>query len=274
MERAEAGSGRSPLLPLYSSSRSLVGMQPGGGGGGASPGVARANGGKPPRRAEPGASATAAVDESDPSAPGQSVTPGRDERVDHVWIGFFRKRDADRGGIASWLRRANHLIGGDVNHVELIFRLDGGRRSLACSVLYEEGVRFKIRTPENRYVQPFWELRTLKLTDEQKMRLYRFCWAQDRKPFNARGMYCNFLPLCLPWCCGTRDAPDGDSDAWFCSQLVLAALQDAFADDGAYADASPSATHPQALHDLLVERGAFSGVIAYRGDPSELDIEI
>jgi len=257
MSRAEAGGDARPLLlpsSAYSSSASVERSL------------------RPPAR-NPRRAAAAAPPEVAHDAPAPDVAPASASRIDHVMIGFFRKRDSNRGGLSAWLRWANSLLGGEINHVELIFRLDGAR-SLACSVLVEDGVRFKERTVENRYVQPYWDLRSLALSDAQKMRLYEFCAAQNGKRFNRRAVAWNFLPCCFPACCGRGDAAEPlENEEWFCSQLILAALQ--YVDDKElYACESPAHTHPQALFDLLDASGAFANVVAYRGDPSALRIEI
>lgn len=214
----------------------------------------------------------AAAAETDVDAPAPYVLPGTDLQPDLVMLGVFRKLDTKRGAFTAWLRWANSILGGDVQHAELIFRVGG--RSLACSVLVEEGVRFKERSIENRYRKPYWSLKTLRLTDAQRRDLFAFCAAQNGKPFNHRGLCYNFLPCCFPACCGSVDYPiPAEQPAWFCSELILAALQHVDTEEK-YEGHSPSRTHPQALYELLKESEAFSNVFAYRGNPADLVYEI
>lgn len=191
----------------------------------------------------------------------------------------FLQRSASRRPATSWRAILKRVIavrsGGERNHVELVFQF-ADYRALACTVLQEEGVRFKERSAECRYIHPYWEVFEIDATPEQRLLLYEFCVAQNGKRFNSAGLYCNFAPCCLPLCCGTADPPAElyiYQQTWFCSQLCTAALQ--YADRARFGGVSPARTHVEGLYRLLHERKARNTLyLTSLYNPSSLRFEL
>jgi hypothetical protein len=217
----------------------------------------------------------------DVDAPAEIVTPQPESpplALTGVFCAFLESAVSRKPatGMRALIKRAIAVrSGGTRNHVELVFLFDD-YTALACSVIREEGVLFKKRNFNCRYLHPYWQTFELDVTPEQRLALYAFCVAQNGKPFNHRGLYFNFAPLCLPACCGAADPPDQFyiyNPSWFCSQLCTAALQ--YADRARFGGVSPAETHVEALYQLLRDRKARNTrYVTTMYKPSSVPLEI
>jgi len=155
---------------------------------------------------------------------------------------------------ALWARAGHWLVGGGgVHHSGIVFRRSDGRMGLIeagpfNSIRVEvmdpiEHMRDHIRAGERVWMRR----RRLPLTEEQSARLTAFVERQEGKPFAVLRLMAQVTPFrtrgpLRTWFVG---GPNGDRDAYFCSELVVescvaAGLMDA-------ATARPSATYPRDL---------------------------
>ena len=99
-----------------------------------------------------------------------------------------------------------------------------------------------------------WQFIRLEVTRQQELAMYEFFVAQlaAGKPFNSFGAYMLFFrPI------------DTLEDAWFCSQLDVAALQRAHFLHGV----APHATSPAELYRLLTTRAEFAAITEETDNP-------
>ncbi len=154
-----------------------------------------------------------------------------------------------RGGYRDWLNRLSQRTG-NLIHCELVFRMVGRQDTetihVCCTVYFGQNVVFeKNKAYDNRIGK--WQRYRIGCSPEQMHTIYTFCCNQKDKPFNRWGYYLNFLPGPLSWM-----SYRGGGNSWFCSELVLAALQEAFPNLRSY---QTHKTPPTALCDILARHG-------------------
>jgi hypothetical protein len=117
------------------------------------------------------------------------------KRITKVFVAFLLSSESRRGGWRAFLKSCIRRIGGSVIHVEPVFVFDDGS---AISAVVELGypVEFWPRTGEQHYHTRFWECHPLALTEAERVRMYEFCAAQDRKPYAALYAPVSHPPLC------------------------------------------------------------------------------
>ena len=144
-----------------------------------------------------------------------------------------------------WINRATAWCTGKYMHVELVFATPGtvaadggnmgGRVVEACGVWQGETVFLRPK----RFGKTCWEWRALSLPPATVDAVYRFCQAQARaqRPFNKSGLYRSLTPCPRPT----------DGTQWFCSELVVSALQAG----GMLLDAVAAASTPTSVYRAI-----------------------
>lgn len=180
----------------------------------------------------------------------------------HVLIGFKRITDPEHehwmNKLAAWWTRTRDDIypGGALCHAEIMLRINNEqywRSSINKGTIYiDERTKKQIFKPGTVFVKPVQSMKDytflrLSLTREQQYQIFRFLVAQAGGSFNKSAYYVNFVfgPIF-----GT---PKFDQElfetkkAWFCSELIAAALQSA----GVLSDIKANAATPNALYRSL-----------------------
>lgn len=189
-------------------------------------------------------------------------------RITRVFLAFCTSSESRTGGFQGWVKKWITHFGGRINHVEPVFVFENQTAVAVSITLKTMRVQFETRNILEAYKTAYWECFPIELTDTQKYTMYDFCAAQNGKPFNKRGLYCNFFPL-LYFCFGTRES---DDSKWFCSQLIMAALKLAKPEDfGQYIACQ---TSPQALRDLMTQKHCFSIAVSYMGRINEVELRL
>lgn len=152
------------------------------------------------------------------------------------------------------------------NHVEPVFEWnDGTITAWQCTIDYP--VRCMFRNPRFNYDPPRWKVFTCTFTPEEQVLLWDFFVAQENKPYNFRGLYCNFFSL-LRCCCGTAE---GQDEAWFCSEMLMAALKHVRPQE--FSEYMASRTNIGDLFYVMHKHRCFSKAIQVMGDPQEYGMQ-
>lgn len=189
------------------------------------------------------------------------------KNIRSVFLAFLFSTESRTGGYTSLLKKWISYFGGRINHVEPVFVFEDETAIAVSVTLRSQRVQFETRNI-TAYNTKFWECYPVNLTEYQKFAMWDFCANQNNKPFNTRGLYCNFFPL-LYHCFGTRD---DDDSAWFCSQLIVAALKSANLQE--FLDCLPSRTSPEMLYQLLRTKNCFSSVMMYMGRIQDVELQL
>lgn len=133
-----------------------------------------------------------------------------------------------------WINRLTQMLTGDLVHCEIVFS-DNNNKSIACSIYQGETVFMKAKT----FGRDSWTFKSISLTEKQIQTIKTFCEEQVKKqiPFNKNGLIR----------CTTPFPRATDGLAWFCSELVVSALQ--LVD--ICKDLDPSMTTPSMLFTYL-----------------------
>jgi hypothetical protein len=132
------------------------------------------------------------------------------------------------------INKITSFFTGKYMHCEIVFGRQGGQ-NLACGVWQNEHVFLRHKT----FGKECWVWKSIKLSPDAINRMMRFCKRQatERKPFNKSGLYR----------CTTIFPRATDGTAWFCSELCMAALQEA----GLFHNQAPGSITPSNLYSLL-----------------------
>ena len=139
-------------------------------------------------------------------------------------------------------------IAGGITHTELVFFLKDGNY-MCCTIHYGEEVEFleKIYTGKEK-----WNLYRINVNQDQIATIFEFCLSQEGKRFDKIGMWTGFVPV-LNWTTNMlKYLWYGNEERWFCSALVLRALQEALEEFRQY---DARYISPTALNDLLSKHG-------------------
>lgn len=171
----------------------------------------------------------------------------------------------------SWFRNCfksyiAHKSGG-MNHVEPVFEFSDHTLE-ACTCAIDGPVRMAKRDAVQSYDFQRWRIYEICLDAQERHRMYQFCKDQEGKNYNFRGVFFNFFCM-LSCCCGTHDR---DRDTWFCSHLVMAALQSARPREfGPYDGAHVNIGQ---LYNIAEHHNVFDKSISVMGDPSQYPIHL
>jgi len=143
-----------------------------------------------------------------------------------VYVLWTTAQESRQGWWRSMFRKVVAHYSGGVTHIELAFEFYN-HKIIAVASYQNRNVEMFIKIPERgAYDQVYgkWDFEQLALNDAERFHAWRFCLSQYGKPYNARGLY-SFLPCCgcCIFCFCSAEIEDGSS--WFCSQLVVAAVQ-------------------------------------------------
>lgn len=142
-----------------------------------------------------------------------------DNEIADIFIGFFRGERSN--STQYWKNLVNGFISstGSYTHCELIFKFKNDTWQVATVSMESDEVEFKFK-PYDYYK---WHLVSLRTTPKQKRDLYTYCIEKQGCKFNSVGML-NFIPLI-----GSLISyfTDGKQQKFFCSELILHALQSA-----------------------------------------------
>jgi hypothetical protein len=153
-----------------------------------------------------------------PPPPPGGVEEDDQLHIEQVYLVFSTSTETRREWYHSLLKRyVSHLSGG-MNHVEFVFQWSN-KVLWACACNMDGPVEMKHRDTVNSYNAARWAVYPLNITLRESQLLWQFCERQCGKEYNYRGLYGNFL------CWGMCGTVDQDHRKWFCSHLVMAALQ-------------------------------------------------
>lgn len=135
-----------------------------------------------------------------------------------ITVGFFSPVNDEETGCFSWLASKVTSANGELySHVELRFS-----NGMVTSVTREPGhVHYEERLLSNSGYRSFFEIDVDPSVEEIIQEYAQKC-ASKKIPFNAIGMYWNFLPLCGRW------AVHREGTAFFCSEYIATLLQMAY----------------------------------------------
>jgi len=138
------------------------------------------------------------------------------------------------GSAEPLINQVTSFFTGKYMHCEIVFTEPSGR-NLACGVWQNETVFFRHKT----FGKDCWSWRSLRLPSKDIQILKTFCkkQADEKRPFNKMGLYRCTSPFPRPT----------DGQAWFCSELCMAALQQI----GMFPHENPSSCTPTYLYNLL-----------------------
>lgn len=145
----------------------------------------------------------------------------------HTYVFWTTQQESRMGCWRSMFRKIVAHYSGGVTHVELAFQFYNNK-VIGVASYQDRTVELFIRSPEHGAYDPVygkWTHVPLNLSEAERFHAWRFCLTQYGKPYNALGLR-SFIPCigcCLFCCCYHPSAEDGST--WFCSQLVVAAIQ-------------------------------------------------
>lgn len=174
-----------------------------------------------------------------------------------IGVAFLKVAESRSGGWRGFLKRTIAFFSGELNHVEPIFEgtINGQTALLACQVYFGESVQLCWRQPIRHYNTDYWVTYDVNFTPDEIQRFWHYCYQQVGKPFNTRGLYCNFIPV-LRSLFGTSE---NDERTWMCSQLVMACLKRARPQEFHYYTSCQ--INPQTLRDIMDRHQCFSHVV-------------
>jgi len=169
-----------------------------------------------------------------------------DDGMHSVFLAFLHHdndevRDEQTGcctGTNGWLpiRRLTTLLSdSEIFHCQPFYWDNSRGTFVTISVTQERGVH----AYDKKRFRRGWTFLRLPVARWQELAVIRFLWRQVGKPLNKRGMFSLFSPV----------PHSGEGDAFFCSELCVAALQYA----GLLRGVCAEATSPAALADVLLE---------------------
>jgi hypothetical protein len=147
------------------------------------------------------------------------------------------------------INAATNLSGG-ISHTELVFLLENGEYA-CCTIHYGEEVEFLTKTYTGKEK---WRLYRIDVNSEQASKIYDFCVEQEGKKFDKIGLWTGFIPGVNYFTNILKWAWYGPEERWFCSGLVLRALQEASEEFKHY---DPRYTSPTELNKILIKHGKF-----------------
>jgi hypothetical protein len=106
------------------------------------------------------------------------------------------------------------------------------------------------------------------LDETELATMFNFFNAQHKKPYNYRGLICNFIPV-VKWFFGTRERA---GHSWFCSEIIMAALQNVRPKD--FNMYLSSQTSIRDLHNIMSRHKCFSKTISTMGSASMYQLEL
>jgi hypothetical protein len=178
---------------------------------------------------------------------GSERTGPQRQQAHYVWMAFLHY-DNDEYRQEQWLRDyrvlptnwlTTKLSGSDIFHCQMFFWNQMQQTFVTFSVdAHQQHVHYSTQKQFGRG----WTFLRLTVSRQQERAMYDFLAEQavHQKPFNWLGAMLLFV----------RPVPTGDR-TWFCSQLDVAALQQA----GLLMHVRPEATYPSQLLDLLERSG-------------------
>jgi hypothetical protein len=138
-------------------------------------------------------------------------------------------------------------MSGEFSHCELAFRLEDGRY-MVCTIHWGGPVQFECKS----FNYEKWDIVGLRLDEDQMDTIYDYCLEQQGKPFSKTRIVANFLPFggLFSWFTswlGYTSEPTRQQD-FFCSELIMRALQTAIDDLKKY---NPAELTPTQLYTIL-----------------------
>ena len=159
-------------------------------------------------------------------------------------------------GFRALLNRFVAWRSGGMWHVEAVFQWhDGSLTGWHCTL--EGPIQLLHRDGISSYNTSRWTNFSVLFNDDERWRMFDFFCAQNEKPYNKRGLMCNFLPI-INWICGTSEKGI-EGKSWFCSELIMAALKHTRPQE--FSVYRASCTNINDLHSIMQHHRCFSPAI-------------
>lgn len=155
----------------------------------------------------------------------------------------------DPSRCSSWSKRfLNTLVNvsGEYTHCEIVFKFHTGHY-VACTIFDNDTVKMEVK---NYTDTSKWVKYAINIDSEQAQRAYGFCLGQIGKPFNMTGVVWSFVPLVGSWMAAYYR---GDGKTFYCSELVLCALQEAAPAVFKKPQYAAESTTPTVLLNILIQ---------------------
>jgi len=163
--------------------------------------------------------------------------------IEYVFVAFVK---GDPSKCKSWWKYALNSVvnvSGDYTHCEIVFKFRSGHY-VACTIYMDEVVKMEIKP----YKLIKWRTFGIQMSEDQAQDAYGYCLGQLGKNFNMTGIVWSFVPLIGPTIAKWYN---GDERTFFCTELVLRALQAAVPHIFLKPQYDPQTTTPTMLKHIL-----------------------
>lgn len=138
-------------------------------------------------------------------------------------------------------------VSGEYTHCEIVFKLRSGHY-IACSIYMDDVVKMEIKP----YSMNKWRTLGIDLTQNEAQDAFDYCLEQLGKKFNMTGIALSFIPG-LSYLASYFN---GNEQTFFCTELVLRALQRAKPLKFNKPEYVPARTTPTMLYNILKQENA------------------